>query len=485
MSSLKSFDIKIKREIRDPIYNYVHVTESEDKVIDSPIFQRLDRLAQTSTSPFVYPSLRYSRKTHSLGVMHLVHRAFLHLLFLQSDIQSEISPLLFGELVVFNSKKERGLDNLSQKLPSDWWNSKDLDEKVQSLRYAGLLHDIGHAPFCHTFEEVCKKLKEQGKIKIDFDHEVMSRKIIKEKFKELNLEAPFTPDHINNILDPKGEAPQFLRELISSPYDCDKLDYLKRDAYHSGTLEYGDIDCERILDGFRVKDLKLCISSSAIDTLMNSFRAIQFMYTTVYHHKTCRLFDFMIADALEKIPAFLEEIVLDLDKFLKCDDCSFICEVKNRKEKGDGYGEAWEIFKKIRKREKVYKVIVEYPLSLGIATDAREEIKKLEKDLDEAGEDLKIRVDYLPDILPVRTEENGIYNWLSGKRIYDSEVGELKPLRAISETYFYQLLRHTVLFRIFGHRDQLKDRGCMLKAKKIEKEAKTKLKEIEEKYLLK
>jgi len=478
MSSLKSFDIKIKREIRDPIYNYIHVTESEDRVIDSPIFQRLDRLSQTSTSSFVYPSLRYSRKTHSLGVMHLVHRAFLHLLFLQSDdIRSEISPLLFGELVVLKPEKESRLDNLSQELSSDWWNSNYLDVKIQSLRYAGLLHDIGHAPFCHTFEDVSRKLN------IDFDHEVMSRKIIKEKFDNLKLE--FTPDHINDILDPKGEAPPFLRELISSPYDCDKLDYLKRDAYHSGTLEYGDIDSERILDGFRVKGDKLCISLSAIDTLMNSFRAIQFMYTAVYHHKTSRLFDFMIADALEKIPEFIEEIVSDLDEFLKYDDCSFICEVRNRKSKGDGYEEAWGIFEKIKKREKVYKVIVEYPLSFGIGTDGRDEINALEKHLEGiAGEDLKIRLDY-PDIRPVRIDLDEIYNWLSGKRIYDSEEGVLKSLKDISETYFHQLKRHTILFRIFCHRDQLGTSKGKRKVDEIKREAKTKLKEIEDKHLLK
>ncbi|KYK37697.1 MAG: hypothetical protein AYK18_01680 [Theionarchaea archaeon DG-70] len=88
-------DLVMTREIRDPIYDYVHLTTIENAVVDSQIFQRLDGIIQMPTAHLVYPGGKYSRKCHSLGVMHLMSKALLHVLYQHSGtLRAEISPLL-------------------------------------------------------------------------------------------------------------------------------------------------------------------------------------------------------------------------------------------------------------------------------------------------------------------------------------------------------------------------------------------------------
>ena len=118
-------------DIVDPIHNFIRVYETELKIIDSAIFQRLRRIRQLSGAHLTYPSAQHSRFEHSLGVMHIAGQAA-------------------------NALKEKGLLNPDQ---------------IQNIRLAALLHDVGHGPFSHLFEEV---LQEKRKI----SHEEMGKNII-------------------------------------------------------------------------------------------------------------------------------------------------------------------------------------------------------------------------------------------------------------------------------------------------------------------
>lgn len=110
----KKFEgLRIKREIRDPVYNYVYVTDYEDKVLNSDIFQRLNRIYQMQTVHQVYNGAKYPRKEHSLGVMHLAHKAILNILYLQcKDIRENISPLLYGRLLTLDKEDEEKFEKL-------------------------------------------------------------------------------------------------------------------------------------------------------------------------------------------------------------------------------------------------------------------------------------------------------------------------------------------------------------------------------------
>lgn len=486
-------DLQFVREIRDPVYGYVYITNFEDPVLDSPIFQRLNRIFQMPTAHIVYPSAKHPRKVHSLGVAHLVHRAILNILYRQSEnIISEVSPLFWGERVVIKDEKEKGLDNLSQPLREEWWNSKEIDERVQSIRLAGMLHDIGHAPFSHLFEDICKilniKMEFDGK-KYVFNHELMSRKIIAEKADELGLKHPFTADHVNEILNPKGKAPPFVRELVDSGYDCDKLDYLVRDALITGAVEFGRIDIERVLNGLRVKDENICISLSALDALVESFDAVQYMYTSVYYHKTARTFDFMIADALSKMPEFLTEIVSNTDKFLEYDDYNFIIAAKEylKQRNTNESKDALKTLDDFLRREKKYKEIFCHRISIKFQLEdpLNKTLLRLEKELTETAKRLEIRVDYRPEIKPIGIELRQIPEWLIKDKIFNPQTGEVEPLKEFSRAYHEKLTRYTILFRIFANRHQLKDDTSKVfetERRKLEEIATNELAKMEKKF---
>lgn len=88
-------DIFIKREICDPLYGYIHLTNIETSIIDTKAFQRLDRLYQTPTAHYVFPNATHTRKAHSLGVLFLVNLGLKRLLYRQSKkLQNNIRPFI-------------------------------------------------------------------------------------------------------------------------------------------------------------------------------------------------------------------------------------------------------------------------------------------------------------------------------------------------------------------------------------------------------
>ena len=104
-------------EIKDPVHGYIEVTPTERAIIDTPQFQRLRRVKQLSAAHLTYPGAEHTRFQHSLGVMHLS-----------------------GEI----ARRLQDVELIDQ-------------EDASKIRIAGLLHDIGHGPFSHLFEEVLEK----------------------------------------------------------------------------------------------------------------------------------------------------------------------------------------------------------------------------------------------------------------------------------------------------------------------------------------
>ena len=108
--------------IRDPIYGYIWLTDAELEIVDTPVFQRLRRIGQLALTKYVYPTAEHSRFVHSLGVF-------------------QAATNIFDEVLRFNPQLVNGHDS-------------QLQQDLKVLRFAALLHDIGHMPFSHATEDV-------------------------------------------------------------------------------------------------------------------------------------------------------------------------------------------------------------------------------------------------------------------------------------------------------------------------------------------
>ncbi|MDH3610228.1 MAG: HD domain-containing protein [Nitrosopumilus sp.] len=236
-------------DIIDPIHDFIRVYDHELEIIDNPIFQRLRRIRQLSGAHLTYPGAQHTRFEHSLGVMHIASQA--------------------GEAL-----KEKGL------LKSD---------DIEILRVAGLLHDIGHGPFSHLFEEIIQQKK--------MSHEDFGRELIlKSEISDTLSKNGFDKKLITKIAFGDSKF-QYLNEIVSGALSADMMDYLLRDGYFTGA-EHAKIDHKRITQSLDVHKKKLALEKSALYSFESMMHSRYQMFKAVYFHKTVRAAEVMLLEAL-------------------------------------------------------------------------------------------------------------------------------------------------------------------------------------------
>lgn len=239
--------------MRDVIHGYIHVSlQIIWDLIDTKEFQRLRRIHQLGGDFQVYHTAEHSRFSHSLGVYEIVRRMVHEI----RDIREYLSE----------------------------------DEKVYVM-IAGLLHDVGHYPFSHAFESICP-----------IPHEEFSSRIIlgdSEIHEVLAKADPKLPEIISSIIS-YTHPNDLLNQIISGQLDADRMDYLLRDAYFTGT-SYGAFDLERILRTIRVKDGKLLVKESGIHSVEDYIMARYHMYWQVYYHPVCRSYEMILTKIFERL----------------------------------------------------------------------------------------------------------------------------------------------------------------------------------------
>jgi len=268
--------------IKDPLYGYILFEDKLSKIIDSPVFQRLRRIKQVFGSDFVYPSANHTRFEHSLGVGFLAGK--------------------MADRIKFVLEKE---------------GEEFTDDDRMSLIVAGLLHDVGHGPFSHAFEGFLSKLK--------VNHENFTRMIILEAMsrdvEKLGLDAEYIAELAAGMQLKKAVKRPFMKQVIGSAVDADKLDYLRRDSYHAGTL-YGFIDVDRIINNIRIFNNQLCIEEKAKQVLESMIIGRALAFEAIYYHKTSRAAQILIDRAINAAAEDLNlyEIKDDIEKYLELDD---------------------------------------------------------------------------------------------------------------------------------------------------------------------
>ena len=232
---------ELKHRIRDPIYGYIWLTDSELKIIDTPIFQRLRRIGQLALTKYVYPSAEHSRFVHSLGVV-------------------QAATNIVTEVVRFNPELR----------------DESFEKNLRTMRFSALLHDIGHTPFSHAAEKFFLgdifTHEDIGKFVIE-NHPIISSEIEKNDI---------SPKVVASLL--KGKATSQLaifKKFISDEFDADRADYLLRDSYCCG-VKYGEYDYIRYAGAFRLIEVNEGARRFAIEK--GSLHAVEAFLLARYHY---------------------------------------------------------------------------------------------------------------------------------------------------------------------------------------------------------
>lgn len=242
---------------RDPIYGYIHIDyQVITDLIDTSVFQRLRRVRQLSGVHMVFHGAEHSRFSHALGVYELAYR-FLHIKDIKENLNERESMLFL---------------------------------------VTALLHDIGHGAYSHAFEYVFKVHHESIGATIITTHPEI-RNILD------TIDKDFAED-VASVLLKKGKF-SLIEQLISSQLDIDRLDYLERDAYFTGTA-YGQIDLDRLMRVIVVKDNTLAFKASGIHAIENYLVARYHMYWQVYYHPKARAYEVILEKIYRRVKDLLK-----------------------------------------------------------------------------------------------------------------------------------------------------------------------------------
>ncbi len=300
---------------RDPIHSEIFLYPLEILAIDTRPVQRLRYLSQLVGAELVYPGATHNRFAHSLGVMHICG--------------------LYGSRLFEDPSKRR------------------------IVRLAGLLHDIGHGPFSHQFDDVV-----YAKMGLEDGHDEYRKRILLEmmpyemmksyeRISDPRMKMAICEDLSETLKTDKIDKDVFSAlmhlvdevfqgeelgtveyNIVQGPLGADRLDFLLRDSYYSGTTHFGMGAVDRIIRNSFIKEKNgqkiLCYHAKVLDQIYTSLFGRFMMYKNVYFHKTSRAADLMIQQMLSLIyrPLKLAQKVSDLEKFLDLTDQFIFAQIK-------------------------------------------------------------------------------------------------------------------------------------------------------------
>lgn len=344
--------------IKDGIHGHIEVEGVAGDLLDTRKVQRLRRLQQLGNTSLVYPSANHTRFEHSLGVYYLADKAV---------------------------------------------NKLEIDEyHAVCLRAAAILHDIGHGPFSHNTEPLLRQY-------LNKDHDDVHDLLQEGEINRILNNHAIDPEYIADLIAGEGKYGQ----LISGELDVDRMDYLARDAHHTG-VPYGTIDHEHLIHALIFRGSTLAIQEGNLQVAENLLTARTLMNPAVYHHHTARISEIMLLRATEVL---LEEGIIAPESLRQMDDNDLV--VTLRKNEGTE-----EMIKRINNRE-LYKRAVWVDIGSvpeSLITASRDQIRSYEDAIaQKANLDSKDVILDIPDRPSIPESKTRII-----------KDGDLKPLREAS-----------------------------------------------------
>ncbi|REJ84014.1 MAG: HD domain-containing protein [Acidobacteria bacterium] len=270
--------------LRDPIHGFIKADDLEGDLISSRPMQRLRLVRQLGLSHLVFPGAEHSRFAHALGTMHLAGRLYDAL---ATQAESPLPPT--------GGKARR------------------------NVRIAALLHDIGHAPFSHTAEDLFDE---------PIDHEEMTRRLLDlPEMQRIFERHQHDPAPVLAILDGSADGPdRILSQIVSGELDVDKMDYLLRDSLFCG-VRYGQFDLDRLLDTVlplldpRSNSWGIGVVEGGVHALEALVLARYYMFTQVYFNVTGKVLELHLGEWLRETGTRWRA---DPTAFLEVDDVSVL-----------------------------------------------------------------------------------------------------------------------------------------------------------------
>lgn len=271
--------------LRDPVHGLVSFETEEQRIVVDLLaaseVQRLRRIRQLGLASLAYPGADHTRFSHAVGAAHVMVRFIDRL------------RAIHGELPFWQRlTTERARDGLA----------------------AALLHDVGHGPFSHLFEEAVSSSPR---------HESWTARIVLDPGTDVNRILrrydPALPDRVVALIEGRHEL-TYLARTVSGSFDVDRCDYLLRDAHFTG-VSYGRFDLDWLLRSLRLgaprsattEHARELAPSLAVDgakglpAIESFILARLFMFQQVYFHKTSRASEMLVARILERVSLLLTE----------------------------------------------------------------------------------------------------------------------------------------------------------------------------------
>ena len=262
------------KTITDPLYGNIKLTRLESELVSTPAFQRLHNVKQLGLGHLVFPSAGYSRFAHSIGAC--------------GNADNIVTAIQH---------------NTSKKIS---------DQKRQAFRIAALMHDLGHYPFSHTTEHAVRKFYGAGSYKSSstqlelpempaesvslLDHEEVGKLVLEENASIRECFAKHGDLSLDDVrlafLDEK------MSTIISSDLDCDRMDYLRRTAHHSGA-PYGAVDVDFLISKSTLDGKgRFCFDRKALRAADHLLMSRFYDFMQIPFHKTVASLEWSLEEAV-------------------------------------------------------------------------------------------------------------------------------------------------------------------------------------------